>query len=58
MVLGKAALTLLTLLTSLTLATSFPCRYAAYIALFEPLLGASAPARPLQVDNAVKVRTA
>lgn len=30
--------------------------YAAYIALFEPLLGASAPARPLQVENAVKVR--
>ncbi len=29
--------------------------YAAYIALFEPLLGASAPARPLQVENAVKV---
>lgn len=33
-----------------------PCRYAAYIALFEPLLGASAPARPIQVDNAVKAR--
>lgn len=30
--------------------------YAAYITLFEPLLGASAPARPLQVENAVKVR--
>ncbi|KAI3436643.1 hypothetical protein D9Q98_006059 [Chlorella vulgaris] len=29
--------------------------YAAYIALFEPLLGASAPARPIQVENAVKV---
>ena len=29
--------------------------YAAYIALFEPLLGASAVARPLQVENAVKV---
>ncbi|KAL4442959.1 hypothetical protein ABPG77_008450 [Micractinium sp. CCAP 211/92] len=28
--------------------------YAAYIALFEPLLGAN-PARPLQVENAVKV---
>ena len=32
--------------------------YAAYIALFEPLLGASAPARPLQVENAVKVGAA
>ena len=30
--------------------------YAAYIALFEPLLGAAGPARPLQVENAVKVR--
>ena len=29
--------------------------YAAYIALFEPLCGASAPARPLQVENAIRV---
>jgi serine/threonine protein kinase len=29
--------------------------YGAYVALFEPLLGAAGPARPLQVDTAVAV---